>query len=431
MSDPTLTSATRWRIAAASIAVHLCIGSVYAYSVFVTPLGRLNHWSKPEVTWAFSIAIASLGLSAAVGGKWMARLGPRRSGMIAAMCFGVGLIGAGFACQSQSLWFFRGFYGLLMGVGLGFGYAPPVSALIKWFPDRRGLATGMAVCGFGAGMLLAGVVAPPLIKWIDVPATMWVLGAVYACIIFTAAQVMRTPPANYRPAGWNPAELSGTRVRAGREYELGEALASPQFWLLWGLFFVNICAGITLISLASPMAQEVVGLSEAQAGALVAVMGIFNSAGRIGWASASDYLGRIATFATMLIVQIALFLLLPRLGTAAGFCAAFCIIMTCYGGGFATCPAFIADVFGSRRAGEIYGMILTAWGAAAICGPMLSALLREKTSSYIASLYCTSAGLAVALGFTLAISRLLRRPATRGVLLNEDHPTVAKTSWAT
>lgn len=411
MEERTYDSKTRWKIAIAAVAIHLSIGSVYAWSVYVTPLQRMFGWSKPQLTWTFSLAIVFLGLSAAFGGSWMERHGPRKSARLSGICFGVGILGAGLAAKLGSLWLLYATYGVIGGIGLGMGYISPVSTLLKWFPDRRGLATGMAVFGFGAGALITGPVATQLIKMVGVATTFWILGTVYLVAILLASRTLRFPPKGYCPEGWDPATAKTRGFRSDRDFELKEALRTPQFWLLWLLFFVNISAGIMLISLASPMAQEIVGMTAVQAGVMVGLMGVFNGAGRILWSSASDYVGRVATYGTMFVIQIALFSLLPNLRSALLFQAAFFLVMTCYGGGFATCPAFIADLFGSLRAGAIHGVALTAWSAAGIFGPTLGAMLRESTSSYGAALQIVSAALVVALLSTVGIAMLLRARA--------------------
>jgi len=411
MTERNPEATARWKIAAAAVAVHLSIGSVYAWSVFVKPLGTLHGWSRPAVTGTFSVAIVMLGLSAAFGGSWMERVGPRRSVLLSAGCFGLGLAGAGLASHIGSLPLLYASYGGIGGIGLGLGYVPPVSALLKWFPDRRGLATGIAVCGFGAGALVAGPVATWLIVALGVPMTFWTFAGAYFAVILIASQVLQVPRADWRPKGWKPT-AAVARARAARDHALGEALRTPQFWLLWGLFFINISAGIMLISLASPMAQELVGMTAAQAGLMVGMMGIFNGAGRIAWSATSDVIGRTTTFGSMFVLQIALFAMLSRTTNAFAFQAMFFLILTCYGGGFATCPAFIADLFGTAHVGAIYGVALTAWSAAGFLGPTLGAFMRERMGSYAPALYGACGMLVLALGFTAIISVRLGRMAS-------------------
>lgn len=402
----------RWKVAAAAVAIDLCIGSVYAWSVYKTPLRTMHGWSDIQVSATFSIAIMILGLSAAFGGQWMERQGPRASTLLAAICYGVGILGAGVAAYIGSLWLLYATYGVIGGVGLGLGYVPPVSTLLKWFPDRRGLATGMAVFGFGAGALITAPIASRLIPHVGVAETFWLLGSVYLIVMLVASRGLRLPPADYRPVGWDPAKAK-TRGADVRPLELNEALATPQFWLLWGMFFLNITAGIMLIGHASPMAQEVVGLTPKQAGVIVGLMGIFNGAGRILWSVASDFVGRVATFAVMFVLQIALFFAFPHARSQVLFQTCLFIILTCYGGGFAMCPAFIADMFGTRRAGAIYGVVLTAWGAGGIAGPALAAILHERTHTYALPMYCIAGAMILALLFTATIALILRRETAR------------------
>jgi OFA family oxalate/formate antiporter-like MFS transporter len=413
----------RWRVAAAAVLVHLCIGSVYAYSVFQVPLHQLHGWTKPQATWAFSLAILTLGLTAAIGGKWMLRLGPRRCAMLAALGWGGGLMLAGLAAWAGKLWLFWLGYGLLGGAGLGLGYAPPVTALIHWFPDRRGLATGLAVCGFGFGALICAHAASALMSPLGLPLTFVTLGAVYGCAIFAASLGLRLPdPAVSTSRDRKGAEtpsvhqdqpLPHGRGSLGTDLNLSEALRTSRFWLLWTMFFLNICAGIMLINLASPMAQEMHHLTAAQAAALVGVSSVANGLGRLGWSAASDFLGRSATFMLMFLLQIGAFLALPALASAGLFEADLALILTCYGAGFAISPAFLADMFGKRNVGAIYGVLLTAWGIGGVVGPQLGARLREATHSYTASLHVITAGLALALVLAIVLRLTLARTRTQ------------------
>jgi OFA family oxalate/formate antiporter-like MFS transporter len=266
----------------------------------------------------------------------------------------------------------------------------------------------MAVCGFGAGALVTGPLDTELIGVVGVSATFWILGSVYLVVMYGASRVLRFPPLDYRPEGWKPEATSMETGKPERSYELREALRMPQFWLLWTLFFLNITAGITLISLGSLMGQEIVGMTAVQAGVMVGIMGVFNGAGRLGWSTASDYLRRPATFGIMIGAQILVFAAIPSFTSAALLQAAFFFVMTCYGGGFATCPAFIADLFGSRHAGAIYGAVLTAWSAAGVFGPTLAATIREQSESYAGALHAISGVLVVALACVIGIVVLAR-----------------------
>ncbi len=399
---------TRWKVAAASVAVHLCLGSVYAWSVFVKPLQEQFGCGKAALTSVFSLAIVMLGLSAAFGGGWMERRGARKSVMLAGLFFGGGVMLAGGAVAWRSLPLLYVSYGLLGGIGLGLGYLMPVSTLIKWFPDRRGLATGMAVFGFGAGALIAAPLARFLMDSWSLPAAFVALGLAYLLVMPLAAQVLAAPPAGYRPLAL---ANSKTKLPANQHnIELRDALRTRKFWLIWAVFFINISVGITLISQASPMAQEMAGLSAVQAGVLVGLMGIFNGAGRIAWSSASDYMGRTRTFSLMLGLQALLLLSLAHSPNAFLYQCSFLVILTCYGGGFSTCPAFIADQFGARTAGAIYGVTLTAWSLAGIAGPLLGALLREQTKGYTFMLYPLTGVLLMAIVFTEMIARKNTHP---------------------
>jgi OFA family oxalate/formate antiporter-like MFS transporter len=397
----------RWLVAVAAVAVHLCIGSVYAYSVFKKPLGKLHGWSESEVTLAFSLAIVFLGLTAATGSLWMGRLGPRRCAMLAAAGWGGGLLLAALAVSLGKLWLFWLGYGVIGGVGLGLGYAPPVTALIRWFPDRRGLAAGLGVCGFGFAALLAAPAADALMLRVGVPRTFVYLGLGYGLILLLAALGLRMPGG---PAGPTAAAPTG---QGGNDRTVGQALRTLKFWLLWTLFFLNICAGITLIALASPFAQEAHGLTRAQAAVLVGLMGVANGTGRLAWSAVSDYLGRPGTFILMFLLQIAVFAALPSVASAPWFEAGLMVILTCYGAGFAIGPAFLADMFGTRHVGAIYGALLTAWSAAALAGPQLGARLRHVTGSYTGVLHAIALGLTLALVLAVLLGLSLAR-ARRG-----------------
>lgn len=386
----------RWTIAAAAVLTHLCLGSVYAWSVFLLPIQQAGGWDKTRVTWAFSTAIASLGLTAAFASGLCKRIGPRASVAISSLLFGIGMAGAGLACSQKSLSLLYIVFGVIGGMGLGMGYAPPVATLIRWFPDRRGLATGMAVCGFGAGALIASQAAEHLLPWLGVSGTFYAMAGVYLPLILLASTFMQLPPADYCPAGWTP---TGTSAE-GDEISLASALGTGRFWLLWAVFFINISVGIMLVALAKPMATEVAGLTAAQALWVVPVMGMFNGAGRLAWSAASDRLGRSSTFLAMLLLQGALFVTMGSTAAAIPFVLSLWIIISCYGGGFALTPALIADAFGAKSAGPIYGAALTAWSAAALCSPPLGAYLKESTGSYQAVLL-SAAGL-LALGLLLA-----------------------------
>lgn len=406
----------RWLIALSAICIHLSIGSAYAYSVFKNPLMAELGWDNREVTLAFTIAIVFLGGSAAMFGKFVERWGPRRSAITAAVLFAGGLVGAGLSVSAGSLVFFYVTYGVIGGAGLGIGYIAPVSTLVKWFPDRRGLATGMAVFGFGAGALVCSPVAARLIDMIGIPSTFYTLGAVYFALMIAGAAYIARPPQGWQPGGGG-AKAAVARTGDLAQLSANEAILTRRFWLLWFMMFVNISAGIMIISVASPMAQEKVGMSVVAAAAMVGIMGLFNGAGRIGWASLSDYMGRTTTYIVFFSAQLLLFLLLPYVSSPVVFQISILLILTFYGGGFATLPAYIGDLFGTKQLGAIHGYLLTAWSAAGVAGPMLVAYIRDTTSSYDAAFYVFAALLAAALAAALLLRLNIR--AVRAARENE------------
>lgn len=395
--------ASRWIIAAASVLVHLCLGSVYAWSVFIRPLRDTTGWSEPQVTWAFSIAIAALGITAALGSGFMQRIGPRRSVMLSAILLGIGYVGAGVAARMGSPSLMYALFGVVGGMGLGMGYAPPVTTLLRWFPDRRGLATGLAVSGFGLGALVAAQLAERLLGHYGCSTVFTMLGVGYAGLILLGSLPLRLPP-----EGWSVAAVAASVSQRHESSTSIQAPAGVRFWLLWGIFFLNICAGILLVALAKPMAEEVAGLRPAAAGWVVAIMGLFNGGGRLGWSIFSDRLGRLPTFAAMLALQIILFVLMvqPRAGWL--FVIGLWFVISCYGGGFALTPAAVADLFGSHRSARLYGVALTAWSAAALLSPPLGSQLRALTGSYVGPLYAAAGMLGVGFVLTLALIWLER-----------------------
>lgn len=398
----------RWLIALSAVAIHISIGSAYAYSVFKNPLSEQLGWNTKEVTLSFTIAIFFLGLSAALFGKFVERRGPRAAASVAAVLFSCGLIGAGLSVTFGSLIGFYLSYGVIGGMGLGIGYISPVSTLVKWFPDRRGLATGMAVMGFGAGALLCSPIAAYLIERMGIANTFYVLGVGYFILMIAGASYMAKPPEN-----WSPGNATGklAAVKAPKDLAqltANEAVRTKRFWLLWFMMFSNISAGIMLISVASPMAQEKVGLTAVAAAAMVGMMGLFNGAGRIGWASASDFVGRGNIFVLFFGAQLILFLLLPSVSNALVFQVIIFTILTMYGGGFASLPAFIGDLFGTKQLGAIHGYLLTAWSCAGVVGPMAVAAIKDTTNSYDATFYTFAALLVLALAAALYMKRNMR-----------------------
>ena len=363
----------RWRIAGAAVLTHVCLGSVYAWSIFVPALQAQTGWSKPQLTWAFSLAIACLGLTAALTAPLMHRLGPRVTVGWSALFFGAGLSGTGLAIHIHSLGLLYACYGLIGGVGLGLGYVPPVTTLLRWFADRKGFATGLAVGGFGLGALLASFLGEWLLQRFSCAYTFLLLGPFYGVAILLASQALRLPAASHNAVA--PLAADARRI-----------LSEPRFWILWAVFFVNIATGILLIALARPMIEESLskGMSTFSIPVVlaVAIMGFFNGLGRLGWASLSDRAGRFGTWMGMFLLQGILFFLLRNSSSTAVLVAGLWLIASCYGGGFALCPALVADIFGTARAPQIYGMALTAWSAAALVSPPLAARLHEITGSY-------------------------------------------------
>lgn len=394
----------RWLIAAAAVGIHISIGSVYSWSVFTNPLREKHDWGLSEISLTFSIAILFLGLSAAFMGHFVERYGPRISGMIASACFGAGLIGAGFADSIGSLYMLYFFYGALGGIGLGIGYITPVSSLVKWFPDRRGLATGLAIMGFGFASLIASPVIAKLINGIGISNTFYLLGAIYFGLMFLSSLYLAPPPKDWQPEGMKDNDQKEEKkTKDLAQLTANEAVKTVRFWALWSMLFINVTCGIAVISVASPMAQDIAGLSAGAAATMVGIMGLFNGFGRIGWATVSDYIGRPNVYTTFFALQTVAFLLLPNVTNAFLFQLLIYLILTCYGGGFASIPAYIGDLFGTKQLGAIHGYILTAWAAAGLVGPLVVSWIRETTNSYSLTLYIFTGAFVAALAISLLI----------------------------
>jgi len=389
------------RIAVAAVLMQMALGAVYAWSVFRIPLAKQFGWSASQVTLAFTITILVLGFSAFPGGLWMNRAGPRIVAVTAGVLYGMGVFLASLA--DHRLWWLYVSYGLVGGIGLGFGYIVPVAVLVKWFPDRRGLITGVAVGGFGAGALVTAPIATRLIESVGVLRTFAYLGIAYLVVTVAAGSFMSNPPAGWRPEGWTPT-ASQVAQRAVRELTLGEALRTPQWWALWCILLLNITAGISLISQESPIFQELAGVGAVTAASMVGLVSIGNAIGRVFWAWTSDFITRRATFVAMFLVQAALFWVLPGVTSAAVLTIVSFAILMCYGGGFGTMPASVADYFGSRNVGPIYGLMLTAWGIASAIGPLLIARLRESTGTYRGPLRVIAAVMVVSALLPLVVS---------------------------
>jgi OFA family oxalate/formate antiporter-like MFS transporter len=373
----------RWLIAAAGVVMQIALGAVYAWSVFRIPLTTTYGWTISQVTLTFELAILVLGFASFAGGLLMARLGPRRVAIAAGLCYGLGTIFAGQA-DGNITWLYLS-YGVLGGIGLGLGYIVPLATLIRWFPDRRGMITGLAVAGFGAGALVTAPVAERLLSSVGIASTFAVLGTTYLVAVVGAGLFMTNPPEGYRPHGWQPPAVQPGQ-RALKDYTLNEALRSWQWYALWAILFLNTTAGISIISQASPMAQEMTHVNAAVAAGLVGLISIANGSGRLLWAWLSDFTGRRQVFLTMFLLQAVIFMILPRVQHFAALAALSFVVLLCYGGGFGTMPAFAADIFGPTNIGPIYGLLLTAWGFAGVLGPTLIARIREATEHYTEAL---------------------------------------------
>jgi len=381
----------RWVIAIAGVFFQIALGAVYAWSVFRVPLTKQFGWSISEVTLTFTISIFVLGCAAFFGGLWLNRKGPRIVALTGGALYGLGVFLASF---SHSLWWLYFSYGLIGGIGLGFGYIVPVAVLVKWFPDRRGLITGIAVGGFGAGALITAPVATRLIQSVGVLSTFAYLGIAYLIVTIISGSFMQNPPDGWKPEGWSPTARE-TSERAGHDFVLSEALKTWQWWALWLLLFLNTCAGISVISQEAPIFQELTKVSAVVAGGMVGVVSLGNAVGRVFWAWFSDLITRRATFFVMFLLQVLLFWFLPSVASASLMTIVTFVVLMCYGGGFGTMPAFTADYFGPKNVGPIYGLMLTAWGFASAFGPLFIAHMRETTGSYSGALRVIAGVMAV------------------------------------
>jgi MFS family permease len=397
----------------AALAVHLSIGQAYAFSTFNLPLTKLiglthsvpGDWDTKEVGWIFSIAIAILGLAAALFGRWVERVGPRKSMLAAALCFGGGFIVSAIGVHYHWILLVYLGYGVLGGCGLGIGYISPVSTLIKWFPDRPGMATGMAIMGFGGGALIGAPLSVLLMDHFKSPTSNGVLetfvtmGVIYFMFMMIGVYSVRVPADGWKPAGWTP-PATPPRLVTQAQVSVDEAWRTPQFWLLWVVLCMNVTAGIGVLGQASPMIQEIFSgrVSAAAAAGFVGLISLFNMIGRFFWAGTSDYIGRRNTYMIFFALGIVLYSSVPTLGHAGSlplFVAAFAVILSMYGGGFATIPAYLRDVFGTLHVGAIHGRLLTAWSVAGVLGPQLMTYIRDyqlkhgvpKAQTYSVTMY--------------------------------------------
>ncbi|HMH12432.1 MAG TPA: OFA family MFS transporter [Edaphobacter sp.] len=377
----------RWWIAFAGVLLQMALGAVYAWSVFRVPLAKQFGWTISQVTLTFTIAIMVLGFASFFGGLWLKQVGPRVVALTGGVLYGVGVFLASFS--NHGLWWLYLTYGLISGIGLGFAYIVPVAVLLKWFPDKRGLMTGIAVGGFGAGALVTAPIATRLIQSVGVLQTFAYLGVAFLIVCVVSGYFMQNPPEGWQPEGWTPTQKE-LGQKTAKDFTLTEALKTWQWWALWLLLFLNTSAGISIISQEAPMFQEFAKVTAIVAAGMVGVVSIGNALGRVFWAWASDTMGRKITFAVMFVLQILLFWLLPSLHSVTSVTIVAFIILMCYGGGFGTMPAFAADYFGPTNVGSIYGLMLTAWGFASAFGPLLIAHLRQSSGTYVGGLHVIS-----------------------------------------
>ena len=414
---------SRWMVPPAALCVHLCIGQAYAFSVFNLPMTKLlgitqsapDDWKLTDLGWIFSLAIFFLGVSSAVFGRWVEEGGPRRAMFTAALCWAAGFFISAIGVYIHNLWVIYIGYGVIGGIALGIGYISPVSTLIRWFPDRPGMATGMAIMGFGGGAFIAA----PLSVWlmskfatpthVGVAETFITMGTIYLVFMMVGAIIARVPPPGWKPAGYT-APLQASKFITTNDVFVYDALKTPQFWLVWWILCLNVTAGIGVLGQASAMSQEMFPgrITPIAAAGFVGLMSLFNMGGRFFWASTSDYIGRKNTYFVFMVLGFALYCAVPytgAVGSVVGFVLCFLVIISMYGGGFATVPAYLKDMFGTRYVGAIHGLLLTAWSMAGIFGPVLVNYIREynvahgvpKAEAYNVTMYIM-AGLLV-IGF--------------------------------
>jgi MFS family permease len=426
---------SRWMVPPAALCIHLCIGQAYAFSVFNLPLSKLigidhsapGDWKLTDIGWIFTLGIVFLGVSAAIFGRWVEEGGPRRAMFTAALCFAGGFFISAAGTYAHDIWIIYLGYGLIGGCGLGLGYISPVSTLIKWFPDRPGMATGMAIMGFGGGALIAS----PLSVWlmarfstpshIGVAETFITLGIIYACFMLVGAAIVKIPPPGWHPQDWTPPTVPRKLVTTA-DVHVYEALKTPQFWLIWWVLCLNVTAGIGVLGQASAMSQEMFPhrVTAVAAAGFVGLLSLFNMGGRFFWASISDLIGRKTTYFCFFTIGAVLYALVPStgaIGSVALFVLCFLVIISMYGGGFATVPAYLKDMFGTRYVGAIHGWLLTAWSAAGIFGPVLVNYIRQyqiehglaKSQSYNLTMYIMAALLVVGFFCNLCVQAVHER----------------------
>jgi OFA family oxalate/formate antiporter-like MFS transporter len=381
----------------------MAFGTIQAWSVFRNPLMEKFGWTMSEVTLAFTLHYAAVGVAALLGGLWIVRVGPRTAGLVAGVLYGSGVCLAGMS--ADRLWVLYLSFGLVGGLGRGVGAIVAVTTVVRWFPDRRGLVSGLSGIGFGAGALVAAPLAARLIPAVGVLQTFALLGACYLIVVVATALVMKDPPPGFQPPGWQLSEQKHL-PRSSKSYTLGESLKTWQAYVLWALAFLNAVAGLGLVSQAAPMAQEITGVDPLAAGGMVGVIAAAYAVGRFSWAWFSDTLGRRWTFLALFLIQAAVFLYLPATDTFAAFTLLAVLALLCHGGGVGVMPAFLADYFGPDNVGALFGLMIVAQCVGAGVGPMLLAFLREATGTYALTLRIIAALMIV--GGVLAV--LLRPP---------------------
>jgi MFS family permease len=433
---------SRWLVPPAALAIHLCIGQVYSFSVFKIPLTQLlgvskslpDDWKQTQVAWIFSLAIVMLGVSAAAFGKWLEEAGPRKAMFAAAVCFALGFYVSYLGVTTHQLWLIYVGYGVIGGTGLGLGYISPVSTLIKWFPDRPGLATGMAIMGFGGGAMIGSPLGIKLMTHfhsagdVGVGKTFLVMGTLYFLLMMFGVFTIRVPREGWKPENWSPSVKPQAMVTT-HNVDVNTAFGTKQFWLLWIVLCTNVTAGIGILEQASPMIQELFkgSIGPVAAGGFVGLLSLFNMAGRFFWSTASDYLGRKNTYYVFFVLGALLYFLLPRTGgdhlnSVALFVCIAVLLISMYGGGFATIPAYLRDLFGTHHVSAIHGRLLTAWSVAGVLGPVLVNYMREYQLEHgvdRAGAYQTVLQVMAALLVVGFVANLLVRPVAQKYWLPE------------
>ena len=427
----------RWAVAIAGTVTMVCLGTVYSWSLFTQPLIASFGWTNTTTTWAFALAVFFLGVGAIVGGRWQDRAGPRPVIVTGALLWGLGNVLAGLGTARLGAWWIYVTYGLIGGIGLGLGYITPVAAVTKWFPDKRGLASGMVVMGFGLGAFFynnllnnipafaaasqqaasvvsarstdtAALLDPQHVS--TVMTTFWVSGVVFAVVGGLCASYVTNPPPGAAPTAVPGAAAAAT---AERDFTPSEAARTPQFYFLWLMLFLNVTAGILFISNAVPIMRELTGVAPRTALAIYGAIALFNGLGRFFWGAVSDRIGRNWAYALIFGMQVLIFFVVGRFHSLPLVTTLFAIVLLCYGGGFGTMPSFTADYFGTRFMGLIYGWILLAWGVAGIVGPIFVALVKDRTGSFSGALPVIGVTLLVATVLPL-ITRRPQRPVVEG-----------------